>query len=131
MTIKITALQGITDKGRLNTEWMTIANEGDQPFNADGCSIAVARGGGRPRVVTTLKAGLILQPGETCRLVTGSSGKKSHGEPPEQEGVRNFHLFLKAPYLDKPGLSVRIAARQREVARASYDPAQEGGIKAG
>jgi hypothetical protein len=122
MTLKIQALSGSTEKGKLNSEWMLVVNEAERPFNAEGCSITVSRGSSRPRVVTTLKAGLIIQPKETCRLVTGSSGKKSHGETLTEEGVRNFHLFLKAPYLDRSGLTVKLMNRQREICRAVYKP---------
>lgn len=125
MTMKIQALSGASEKGKLNTEWLLLVNEGDRPFNATGCSITVSKGSGsRPRVVTTLKAGLIVQPKEVVRLVTGSSGRSSHGAAPEEEGVRNFHLYLKAPYLERPKLVVRLMNRQQEICRASYDPEQ-------
>lgn len=123
MSLKIQALHGASTKGKLSEEWMVVANESDGPFNADGCSITVARGAGRPRVFTTLKAGLIFQPNEVVRLVSGSSGKKSHGEAPEEDGIRNVFLFLKAGYLDKPGLKVRLTMRQREICDATYEPA--------
>lgn len=123
MTMRIQALSGADEKGKLNTEWLLLVNEGDRPFNATGCSITVSKGSGsRPRVVTTLKAGLILQPKEVVRLVTGSSGRSSHGNAPEEEGVRNFHLYLKAPYLERPKLVVRLMNRQQEICRAAYDP---------
>ena len=107
-----------SDPKRLNEEWLALANSGDAPFNTEGCSITVSRaGGGRPRIVTTLKAGLVIQPGEKVRLVSGSSGKKSHGDAPSEEGWRNVHLFLKGGYLDRPGLTVRLVSRQRELCR--------------
>ncbi len=121
MTIKIEALSATTEKGKLNTEWMLLVNEGDRPFNAEGCSVTVQRGKGRARVATTLKAGLILQPSERVRVVSGSSGRGSHGTAPDEEGVRNHYLFLKAPYLDKPNSVVRLTMRQREVCKASWE----------
>ena len=124
MSLKIQALHGASAKGKLNEEWMVVANESDRPFNADSISITVAGGKGRPRVFTTLKAGLIFQPNEVVRLVSGSSGKKSHGEAPEEENVRNVFLFLKAGYLDKPGLKIRLTMRQREICSAAYEPAK-------
>ena len=107
MSLTIKALKGIEEKGRLNGEWMLLVNQSERPFNAEGCSITVSRTPtGKARVVTTFKAGLMIQAGETCRLVTGSSGKGSHGEAPQEEGIRNFHLFLKVPYLDRSQLVV-------------------------
>lgn len=121
MTITIEKLSPAAEKGKLNTEWILLANGGEGPFNTEGCTITTQKGKGRPSVAATLKAGLILQPGERVRLITGSSGRGSHGAAPEEEGVRNFFLFLKAPYLDKPGLVVRLMNRQREICKASYE----------
>jgi hypothetical protein len=128
VTLKIRALHGTTGEGKLNDEWMVVVNEGETPFNAEGCSITVARGTGRPRTVTTFQAGLIIKGKETCRLVTGSSGKKSHGEAPVEGDVRNAHLFLKAPYLDRAGLVVQLVNRQMEICRAVYDPDAPEGV---
>jgi hypothetical protein len=130
MSLKIQALSGMKTEGMLNTEWILVRNEGDKPFNAEGCSITVAKGNARPRSVTTFQAGLIIKPQETCRLVTGSSGKKTHGEAPQEENARNAPLFLKVNYLDRPGLTVRIMNRQLELCRATFDPAAPNGILA-
>lgn len=128
MSITIRGLARAGSKGKLNEEWMLLANEGDKPFNLEGCSITVSRKQGRPRVHTTLKAGVVIQAGEVCRLVSGSSGKKSHGQAPEEEGVRNAYLFLKKIYIDRPGLTVRLTSRQHEISRAVFDPTTESGI---
>ena len=128
MSLRIQALSGVAEEGMLNTEWIVLVNEADSPFNLEGCSITIAAKGGRPKAATTLKAGILLRPKETCRLVTGSSGKKSHGEAPVEEGVRNIHLYLKAAYLDREGLAVRLMNRQQEICRATFDPAAERGI---
>ena len=128
MPLTIKALSAPSRKGWLNEEWMLVHNAGERPFNTEGCSISVGRGSSRPKLVTTLKAGLVIQPKETCRLVTGSSGKKSHGAAPEDEDVRNVHLFLKASYLDKPGVVVRLMNRQLELCRATYDTGSESGV---
>lgn len=122
MELKIQALSGIKEADQLNTEWIVVVNEGDTPFNTEGCSITVAKGTARPKLITTLQAGLIIKPKEACRLITGSSGKKSHGEAPVEEGIRNVNLFLKAPYLDRPGLVVRLMNRQLELCRAVFEP---------
>ena len=118
--LRIESLKGVSDKGKLNQEWFVLINEGDAPFNGEGCSVTVARSGGaRPKTVTTLKAGLIVKANEKVRIVSGSSGKKSHGEPPADD-VRNFHLFLKVPFLDRPGV-IRLVNRQHELCRATYE----------
>lgn len=129
MSLKITALHG-SKEGLLNDEWLVLTNEADSPFNTEGCSLTVAKGSARARSVTTIQAGLIIKGKETCRLVTGSSGKKSHGEPPVEEGVRNAHLFLKGTYLDRPGLTVKLMNRQLEICGAVYDPEAPKGIAA-
>lgn len=121
--LTIESLQQTDNRKQVNGEWIVLANQGDAPFNATGCSITTGRTGGkaRPRTVTTLKAGLTIKPGERVRLITGSAGKASQGEPPaEEEGLRNFHLFLKVPYLDRPGIMVRLVNRQQvELCRAT------------
>ena len=123
--VKISATASATDKKKLNEEWIELVNEGETIFNGEGCALTVARGGGRPRIVATIKAGLLIHAGERVRLVSGSSGKKSHGVPPTEEGARNFHLFLKAPYLDRPGLTVQIVNPQHtEICRGTHEPAQ-------
>jgi len=131
MTLKIEALKTATEESKLNGEWMIVVNEGERPFNTEGCSISVSRAGSaKGRVVTTLKAGLIVQPKERCRLVTGSSGRSSHGETVVEEGVRNVHLYLKATYLDRAKLVVKLMNRQHEICRATYDPESPSGIAA-
>lgn len=112
--LKVVGLSAAPDKKKLNSEWIEIHNEGDQPFNGEGCSITVVPKNAktRPRTVTSIKAGLIIQPNEHVRLVSGSPGKKSQGEAPAEEGARNYHLFLKMPYLDKKNLLVRLVNKQ-------------------
>lgn len=120
----MSAVKAAHDKKHLNEEWVEIVNEGDSPFNGEGCSLTIARGAGRQRTVATIKAGLVVQPGERVRLVSGSSGKKSHGTAPPEDDARNFFLFLKASYLDRPGLTVRLVSHQHtEICR--HAPAEE------
>lgn len=113
--LKVVGLSAAPNKKQLNSEWIEIHNEGEQAFNGEGCAITVMpkNAKGRPRTVTSIKAGLIIQPGEHVRLISGSPGKKSQGDPPEEEGKRNYHLFLKVPYLDKKNLLVRLVNRQQ------------------
>jgi len=128
MALVIKGLASAGKKGKLNEEWMLVHNDSDRAFNLDGCSITAGRGGKRPKIVHTIKAGLVLQANETVRLVTGSAGKKSHGAAPEEDGVRNAHLFLKVSYLG-PGMTVRVTQRQVEACKAVFDPKSEGGVK--
>jgi hypothetical protein len=128
MGLKIVSFSSATDKELLNNEWIVVTNDGDTAFNAEGCSITVGKGTTRPRLVTTIQAGLVIKPKETCRLITGSSGKKTHGDPPMEENIRNVHLFLKAPFLDRPGLVVRLMNRQLELCRATFDPDTQSGV---
>ena len=120
--IKLTSLCRAPSKKELNSEWIELVNESETPFNGEGCSITVIakQSKGRPRQVTTIKAGFVMKPNERVRLITGSPGKSSQGEAPTEEGgVRNHHLFLKAPYLDLPGALVRLVNRQQvELCRA-------------
>lgn len=122
--LKLTTAHAASDKKKLNEEWIELVNETETPFNAEGCSITVNPRGSksRPRTVTTLKAGLVIKPGERVRLISGSSGKSSHGEAPDEgEGARNFHLFLKAPYLTQDGLAIRFVTKQQaELCRTTF-----------
>ena len=118
--LKIENFHPAPESAQLNQEWVEVANEGEAPFSAEGCSITVAKGlTARQRVVTTMKAGVVISPGEHVRLVTGSAGKKSQGEAPADDR-RNVFLFLKVPYLDRPGTVVRLVSRQNELCRATF-----------
>lgn len=122
LNLKIEDLHKAPEKGQLNQEWLVLINDGEKVFNGEGCFITVAKNAtARPRVVTTLKAGLIVQPKEKVRLVAGSPGKKSQGDPPQEEGMRNFHLFLKAPFLDSPTVVIRLVKGQMELCQAVYN----------
>ena len=68
MALVIKGLAAAGKKGMLNEEWMLVHNDSDRTFNMDGCSITAGRGGGRPRVVHTFKAGLVLLGGSLCQL---------------------------------------------------------------
>lgn len=101
-------------KKELNGEWFELKNDGETPFNAEGCAVAISHGKGRPRTMTTLKAGLVVKAGETVRIVSGSPGRASQGEPPqEDEACRNVHLFLKGQLLEKPGSTLHLLSKQQ------------------
>jgi hypothetical protein len=115
----------------LNEEWLLLENTGPNVVNAQGCAVTVARRASeRPHPLGTLDPGFILQPNEKIRLVTGTPSKKAQGAPPDDEGVKNYHLFLRERMLTTPGMVVRVAIKQQELARAVYAPAQKGGLAA-
>ena len=116
----------------LNDEWLLVENTGPGVVNAQGCAVTVARGpNDRPRPLGTLDPGFVLHPNEKIRLVTGTPSKKSQGEPPDEKGVKNYHLFLREPLLAKPGVVVRLALNQLELARAVWKPDAPNGIAEG
>ena len=62
---------------------------------------------------------IAIRPGERVRLITGSAAKKSQGAPPaEEEGVRNYHLFLQEPVLARSG-ELLLLLKQFELCRTT------------
>jgi hypothetical protein len=116
----------------LNEEWLVLENTGPNPINAQGCALTVARrANDRARPLGTLDPGFILKPNEKIRLVTGTPSKKAQGTPPDDKELRNYHLFLREPVLSGPGIVVRLASKQLELAKAVFAPAADNGIEAG
>ena len=116
----------------LNEEWLIVENTGPNPWNAHGCAITVARNESeRPHPLGTLDPGFVLHPDETIRLVTGSPSKKAQGTPPDEKKMKNYHLFLREPMLARPGLVIRVALKQAELARAVFSPNGKHGIRDG
>jgi hypothetical protein len=113
----------------LNEEWLVLENTGTNPINAAGCTLTIARNGNqRPRPLGTLDPGFILHPKEKIRLVTGSPSKKAQGTPPDEKELKNYHLFLREPVLAAPGMVVRLALKQLELAKAIFSPDARNGI---
>jgi hypothetical protein len=112
----------------LNEEWMLLENTGGNSINSRGCALTIAvNEHRRPHPLGTLDPGFILGPGEKVRLVTGSPAKKAQGTPPD-DGIANYHLFLKEPVLTQAGLVLRLTLRQIDLARASFDPQAKDGL---
>jgi hypothetical protein len=128
MALVFRALQRAPKPDLLNEEWMLLENTGPGVLSAKGWSIEVQRGTHRPRALGTLEPGFLLQPGEKVRLVTGTASRKAQGTPPPEEGVKNYHLFLREPILAQPGLILHVKLKQLEVARATFDPEAKHGI---
>ena len=115
----------------LNEEWLLLENTGPNVVNAHGSTVTVARrAADRPHPLGTLDPGFILQPNEKIRLVTGTPSKKAQGTPPDEKAMKNYHLFLREPVLTAPGMVVRVAIKQQELARAVFAPEKKGGIDA-
>jgi hypothetical protein len=113
----------------LNEEWLVVENTGPNPWNAHGCALTLSRNPNeRPHPIGTLDPGFILQPNEQIRLVTGSPSKKAQGAPPDDKKVKNYHLFLREPMLARPGVILRVALKQAELARAVFAPTEKNGI---
>jgi len=129
MSLVFRSLHAASKPDLLNEEWLLLENTGPGVLNAAGWSVTVARQGQRPRPLGTLSPGFIMQPGDKVRLITGSPGKKSLGTPPTDEaGVKLYYLFLREPVLARPGLVLRIALNQAELARAVFAPDRQDGL---
>ena len=129
MALIIRELHASKSPDTLNEEWLLLENTGPNVVNAQGCAVTVAkRATDRARPLGTLDPGFILKPNEKIRLVTGTPSKKAQGVAPEDKDVRNYHLFLKERVLSSPGIVVRVAMKQLELAKAVYAPTSANGI---
>ncbi len=133
MSLVFREIHAAADDNQLNQEWLILENAGTAPFNSSGLSVLVAQpklgAKKNPRPLGTLDPGFVLKPGQKIRVITGSPGKKSQGTPPsESEELKNYHLFLGASLLQGKGTEIRLALRQHEVARATFDPESPSGV---
>jgi hypothetical protein len=116
MPIVIREIHPTSSADALNQEWFVVENAGERPFSTSGCSIAVGRGK-HLRVLGQLDPGFTLAPGEKIRVITGNPGKKAHGKPPEEGGVKNYHLFMAERILAGKGSVVALSLKQHEIVR--------------
>lgn len=130
LLLAVRQIKTIAKKGPLNEEWFIVENVSDKPLSTAGCAIGVGKGPGRVRVLGTLDPGFSIAPGEKVRVVTGNPGKKSQGAPPDEPGVKNYHLFHGEQLVPSAGTTVALLLRQLEIARGTYDPAAPGGVAA-
>jgi hypothetical protein len=130
MSLVIQTLHRASAPELLNEEWMVIENTGPAPLSSSGWSIEVGRKGQRPHALGTLQPGFLLQPGARMRLVTGTASKKAQGAPPVEEGLPNYHLFLREPVLKAPGLVLHVKLKQHVLASVTFDPDAPHGIAA-
>ncbi|RMH42062.1 MAG: hypothetical protein D6689_09350 [Deltaproteobacteria bacterium] len=127
MSIRIVEIHPADDPKALNREWFVVENTGDRPFSTKNCALGTGYGGQRPKPLGTLDPGFVINPGEKVRVITGNPGRKAHGKPPEDD-IPNYHLFLGAPVIKRPGVVLALTLRSAEVARATYDPNAAGGV---
>lgn len=132
MAIRFVEIHAATEPALLNTEWVVLHNDGKLPFNTRGCGMSVAKRGQKRRELGIIDPGFVLKPGDRVRMLTGSPGAKSEGEPPaETDGVKNYYLLLPKQYLQGPGTILNLTFRGAHVSKAEFDPAVEGGVVGG
>ncbi len=130
MPLVIHTLHAAPSPDLLNEEWIVVENTGPGPLSSAGWSLEVGKKGQRPHALGTLQPGFLLQPGERMRLITGTASKKAQGAPPVEEGMKNYHLFLREHVLKAPGLVLSFKLKQHLVASATFDPNAASGIAA-
>jgi len=129
MAIRFVEIHSATDPEQLNTEWVVVENNGKLPFNTRGCGVTVSRRGQKKRSdLGVIDPGFVLLPGEKMRMVTGNPGTKAHGEPPSEEAVKNYFLFLPKVMLNGPGTILTLTLRGLAVTKVEFDPAKDGGV---
>jgi hypothetical protein len=122
-------------KKRINEEYFILENDGATAVSTARLQVIGARAtkpGQKPErgsVLGVIDPGFMLQPGEKILVVSGTPGKKSHGDPPSREGMRTYHLFQRSGLLEGgPGTVIKLAMNQIEVAKLVYDPKTETGV---
>jgi hypothetical protein len=130
MPIRFVEIKPAENAESLNTEWVVLENDGKSPFNTRGCGMTVGRrGSNKKSLLGIIDPGVILQPGEKVRMLTGNPGTEAHGKPPEDD-VKNYFLFLPKTYVGTAGTVLTLVLRGLPVSKAEFDPAAEHGIKA-
>lgn len=130
MAIRFVEIHASTDPEQLNTEWVVLENDGKMPFNTRGCGMTVSRRGQKKRSeLGIIDPGFVLQPGEKMRMVTGNPGTKAHGDPPPEDDVKNYFLFLPQVYLKGGGTILTLTLRGMPVGKAEFDPEQPAGVR--
>lgn len=129
MAIRFAEIKPADTTEALNTEWVILENAGKSPFNTRGCGMTVGRrGSNKKSLLGIIDPGVVLQPGEKVRMLTGSSGTEAHGKPPEDD-VKNYYLFLPRAYVKDAGTVLTLVLRGLPVSKAEFDPAAPHGVK--
>ena len=130
MPIRFVEIKAAENADALNTEWVILENDGKAPFSTRGCGMTVGRrGSNKKSLLGIIDPGVILQPGEKVRMLTGNPGTEAHGKPPEDE-VKNYFLFLPKTYVKDAGTVLTLVLRGLPVSKAEFDPASPRGVKA-
>ena len=122
------------EKKKINEEYFVLENDGATAVNTARLQVIsskLPRPGQKQQrgsLLGIIDPGFMLQPGEKILVVSGVPGKKSHGDPPEREGMRTYHLFQQARLLEGAGTVIKLALNQMEVAKLVYDPAIDTGV---
>jgi hypothetical protein len=129
MAIRFVEIHAATDPEQLNTEWVVVANDGKVPFNTRGCGMTVSRRGQKRRSdLGVIDPGFVLMPGDRMRMVTGNPGTKAHGDPPPEDAIKNYFLFLPKVMVAAPGTILTLTLRGLPVSKAEFDPAKPTGV---
>jgi hypothetical protein len=135
MPLVIREIHAAPSSGALNQEWFVLENTGEKSFSTAGCTVSTGRAPGqgsakttRLKTAGTLDPGFQIGSGEKVRVVTGVPGRKAHGAPPAEDGVRNYFLLQSVSLLAGPGSIVALSLKQHELVRATYDPKAPGGV---
>ena len=129
MGIRFVEIHSASDGEQLNTEWVVLENDGKLPFNTRGCGMTVGKKGMSKRsALGIIDPGFVLAPGEKVRMLTGNPGTKAHGDPPPEEGMKNYFLFLPKTYVNGAGTVLTLTLRGLAVSKAVYDPEAPGGV---
>jgi hypothetical protein len=116
------------DKKKVNEEFFVLENTGGTAISTARLQVIASRKGKRGNVLGMIDPGFTLQPGEKIMVVSGFPGKKSHGEVPEREGLRVYHLLQREGLLQGTGTIIRLAMNQIEIARLEYDAEAPNGV---
>lgn len=130
MGIRFVEIKRTEDPEKLNNEWVILENTGKNAFNTRGMGMTVGRrGSAKKSLLGIIDPGFILQPGEKMRMLTGNPGTQAHGEPPAEDVVKNYFLFLPRPYLaGGAGTVLTLVLRGLPVSKAEFDPDAPGGV---
>ena len=132
MGIRFAEIKSAENPDQLNTEWVVLENTGKTAFSTRGCGMTVGRkGSAKKSLLGIIDPGFILQPGEKMRMLTGNPGTAAHGEPPSEDEIKNYYLFLPRTYLGAGvGTVLTLVLRGLPVSKGEYDPGQPAGIAA-
>jgi len=129
MAIRFVEIHAATDADALNTEWVVLENDGNNPFQTRGCGMTVSKRGEKRRSqLGIIDPGFLLAPGERVRMLTGSPGKEADPPPPE-DGTKNYFLLLPKHIVKGPGTVLTLTLRGLTVCKAEFDPASSSGIR--